>query len=568
MSEDFRKSIPEPLEAIPFDIPAPFETKLTNGLKIVIVEDSRHPIITLRLAFRTGDINDPKGLNGLTSAMTGLLNEGTEKYSSKELAEKIESLGANLSASAGLDNMVLRASTLTAFRAEILDLVGELVLNPTFPENELELYKQNAIEGLKYQRSQPDFLADEQMAKIIYGEHPYGVNSPDEDEIGRISRDDIVDLHKRKFIPNNATLIAVGDIKGESFLNEIEALLGEWEKGEIEQIDLPDTPIRDQRSLTIVDRPGSSQANIVLSNIALDRNNPDYFPVLVMNQVLGAGASSRLFMNLREEKGYTYGAYSRVYAKRHTGSFEATSEVRTAVTGDSLKEFFYELERIRSEKVSDEELTDARNFLSGVFPIRAETQGGLTNLIVSQQLYDLPKNYLQTYREKVNAVTSEDVIRVADKYVLPDRLAMVIVGDAEEVLPQVRSYTENIRIVDAKGEEKNMVDYETDATDATVDVSGSWELSIDFQGQNMPVSLILEQDGESISGKMESMIGEGEIQEGTINGNKLSAVAGSEFQGQKLELAIKGTVSDDKLTGTISTSLVPVPMEFTGKRSE
>ena len=568
MSEDFRKNIPEPLETIPFDIPKPFRTELSNGLKIVVVEDSRHPIITIRLALRSGDINDPAGLNGLTSAMTDLLNEGTEKYNSKDLAEKIESLGANLSASAGLDNTVVRASTLTAYRAEILDLIGELVLSPTFPANELELYKQNAIEGLKYQRSQPDFLADEQMAKIIYGDHPYGVNSPNEDEIAKLSRNDLVEIHKRKFIPNNATLIAVGDVNSAELVKEIEDLFSGWEKGDVEEIDLPGTPERNDRTLTIVDRPGSSQANIVLSNIAMNRNNPDYFPVLVMNQVLGAGASSRLFMNLREEKGYTYGAYSRSYAKRHTGSFEATSEVRTAVTGESLKEFFYELERIRNEKVSDEELIDAKNFLAGVFPIRAETQGGLTNLIVSQQLYDLPEDYLQTYRDKINGVTAEDVERVANKYVKPDQIAMVIVGDAEEVLPQAGEFTENIKIVDAKGDVKNMSDYETDSTAEAESVAGTWELSIDFQGQKLPVTLVLEQDGETISGKMESMLGEGEIQEGTVNGNKINVIAGSEFQGQKLELNLKGTVVGDEMTGTISTSMVPVPMEFTGKRGE
>jgi len=568
MSEDFRKNIPEPLETIPFDIPKPFRTELSNGLKIVIVEDNRHPIITIRLAFRSGDINDPKGLNGLTSAMTELLNEGTEKYGSRELAEKIENLGASLSASSGSDNTVVRASTLTAYRAEILDLIGELVLSPTFPENELELYKQNAIEGLKYQRSQPDFLADEQMAKIIYGDHPYGVHSPNEDEIAKLTRDDLVEIHKQKLIPNNATLIAVGDVNSEEFVKEIEGIFNGWEKGETEEIELPDTPTRSERTLTIVDRPGSSQANIVLSNIALKRNNPDYFPVLVMNQVLGAGASSRLFMNLREEKGYTYGAYSRIYSKRHTGSFEATSEVRTSVTGDSLKEFFYELERIRNEKVSDEELLDAKNFLSGVFPIRAETQGGLTNLIVSQLLYDLPEDYLQTYRDRISAVTAEDVERVANKYVKPDEIAMVIVGDAEEVLPQAGEFTKSIKIFDAKGKEKSMSDYETDSTSSTENVGGSWELSIDFQGQKLPVTLVLEQDGEKISGKMESMLGEGEIQEGTIKGNKINAVAGSEFQGQKLELNLKGTVDGDEMSGTIATSMVPVPMEFTGKRSE
>src|SRR5256714_6502670 len=164
---------------------------------------------------------------------------------------------------------------------------------------------------------------------------------------------------------------------------------------------------RSARSLTIVDRPGSAQSNIVLTNLGVRRTHSDYFPLIVMNQVLGAGASSRVFMNLREEKGYTYGAYTRLESKRLAGDFEATAEVRTAVTGDSLKEFFYELDRIRGDMVGEEELADAKNFLTGVFPLRAETQEGLTNLIVNQHLYGLPEDYLQTYREHVDAVTAD-----------------------------------------------------------------------------------------------------------------------------------------------------------------
>ena len=173
-----------------------------------------------------------------------------------------------------------------------------------------------------------------------------------------------------------------------------------------------------------------------------------------MNQVLGAGASSRVFMNLREEKGYTYGAYTRLDAKRLAGDFEATAEVRTAVTGESIKEFFYELGRIREEKVGDDELADAKNFLTGVFPIRAETQEGLTNLIVSQHLYGLPADYLQTYREMVDAVTVDEVLDAAKKFVRPEEMSIVIVGDAEEVLPQVKDHADSVEIFDTDGKRK------------------------------------------------------------------------------------------------------------------
>jgi hypothetical protein len=285
-----------------------------------------------------------------------------------------------------------------------------------------------------------------------------------------------------------------------------------------------------------------------------------------MNQVLGAGASSRVFMNLREEKGYTYGAYTRFDAKSFAGDFEATAEVRTAVTGDSLKEFFYELDRIRDEKVSAEELADAKNFLTGVFPIRAETQEGLTGLIVSQHLYGLPDDYLQTYRDRVTAVTVEDVERVAKKYISPDKMAIVIVGDVEEMLPQVSGYASSIEVFDTDGNPKDLSIFTSPKSGETTDAAGDWELVLDFQGQSVPVSLKIEQVGEAVSGTLETMLGVGRIQNGTLIGNKLTALATTEIQGETVELSIAGKIEGDKISGSLSAPIVPDPLTFTGTR--
>ena len=566
MTEEFRKTAPEPLEAIPFNVPKPFKTELTNGLKIVIVEDKRHPLINFRLAFPKGDVIDPKDGTGITSTMGAMINEGTEKHTSKELAEKIERLGASLGVSVGQDNTIVKANTLAIYQSEIIQLIAELVLTPIFPEDELELYKKNAIEGLKYQRSQPDFLSNEQVGRIVYGEHPYGINSPTIEDINKLTREQLVSQYKKIFIPNNATLIVVGDVESESLVKELEENLGDWSQGEIEKKEFPKFPNRTGRSLTIVDRPGSTQSNIVLTNLGIDRKNPDYFPILVMNQILGAGASSRLFMNLREEKGYTYGAYSRSYAKRLGGSFEATSEVRTSVTGESLKEFFFELNRIRDEKASEEELNDAINYLTGVFPIRAETQTGLTGLIVAKTLYDLPEDYLDTYRDNVASVTLEKVQSVANKYITPDKLAIVIVGDAEEVLPQAKDYSDDIEIFDTENNLQDLSKYIVDENAKATNVAGIWTLSIEAMGQTMEVKMTVEQDGENISGSISSMLGEGEIGEGKVNGNKVTAVAKSDFQGQAIELGIKGIVDGDSIEGTLNAPMIPMPLEFTGNR--
>jgi zinc protease len=451
MTQPIRKTAPEPLSPTAFSIPGFFDTKLKNGLRVVVIADERLPLISYRLAFNWGDINDPDGLTGVSSALSSMLNEGTENYSSRQLADEIERLGASISVHASDDFTILSASTLSLYSSEILRLAAEITLRPTFPESELDLYRRNTVEHLKFQRSQPGFLAGEQAARLVYGEHPYAKVSPSPADVEKLTRADLRLIHDAAFIPNNATFIVVGDVDKEGIVREIEDLFGGWPSGTLLEPALPSLPERSKRTLTIVDRRDSAQSNIVLANSAIARKSPDYFPVIVMNQVLGAGASSRVFMNLREEKGYTYGAYTRLSAKRLGGDFEATAEVRTAVTGDSLKEFFYELDRIRNEEVPAEELADAKNFLTGVFPIRAETQEGLTNLIVNQLLYDLPTDYLQTYRAKVEKVTAADVQQVAQKYVRPDEMAMVIVGDAKDILAQSTDYAEAVEIFDTEG---------------------------------------------------------------------------------------------------------------------
>lgn len=568
MTEEFRKTPPAPLAPIPFHIPQPFETELANGLKVVIFENKRLPIVNFRLAFRYGEINSPANSRGLSSAVASLLMQGTKNYTSKELAEEVENLGASLHASSSSDNTTISASALAMYRAEILHLIAEILFQPTFPEDELKLYKENTIKGLEFQRSQADFLADEQTARIIYGEHPYGKVAPKPAEVEQISRDALIEFHQQKMIPNNAMLIVVGDVNRDELLAELNQIFGNWESGNIEKTEFPTPPTRTGKTLTIVDRVGSAQANIVLSNLGIERTNPDYFPILVMNQILGAGASSRLFMNIREDKGYTYGAYSSFDSRRLTGSFEATAEVRTAVTGDSLKEFFYELNRIRDDKVGENEIQDAKNFLTGVFPIRAETQEGLTNLIVAQKLYGLPDDYLQTYRDKIDAVTIEDVQRVANQYIHPPKLALIIVGDAEEILKQAKSYADKIEIFDTDGNPQDISKYEQKTDEPPANVNGKWNLQIDFQGQNLPVSFELNQTDSLFTGSFESPFGAGDIQEGSINGNKIKGNIAVDFQGQKVEISLNGNVENEtSIKGILAPQMDGLPdLPFTGNK--
>jgi len=449
LTEDFRREPPTPLAPRPLNLPAAREATLSNGLGVVVVEQERLPLVSFRLAFRSGDSSDPRELPGLTDILTSMLVEGTETRNSRQIAEETARYGATLNAGASSDQTTVAASTLSAYTDEVFELLADATLRPTFPEDELALAKDNAQQNLIAQRAQPSFLASEALARVLFGEHPYAVVSPTPESIDAMARDRLLEFHRAKFSPSNAVLFVVGDVRRDAVLARAEQLFGAWTAPAVEEPHFPAPPARGERVAYLVNRPGSAQSNIIVANLAIRRTHPDYFPFLVMHTILGANASARLFMNLREEKGYTYGAYTQLDARRHAGSFRATAEVRTAVTGASLKEMFYEYERIRAEDVSEKELTDAKAYLTGVFPIRLETQEGLVDQLVQQRMHGLPDDYLETYRDNVQRVTREEVRRVANLYVTPERAAIVVVGDAAEVREQIAPYAARVEDFDA-----------------------------------------------------------------------------------------------------------------------
>ena len=569
--ESFRKTPPAPLDPAPFDLAKPFETTLANGLKVVIIENDRVPLVNFRLAFKYGAVNDPADMPGLSEAAAKMLNEGTATRTSRQIAEEVDRIGGGLSASVSADNTIVAASAVTMYASEILGLMADIVLNPSFPEKELNIYRENSREELKLHHSQADFLAGERAAKILFGEHPYGVVSTTNAMLDNLSAETLAEFHRAVFIPNNAVFIAVGDVKSEALVAELNSLFGEWRQGEVKTVEFPAFPERTQRTLSIVNRPNSSQANIILGNLSIKRTDPDFFPLTVMNMVLGGGASSRLFMNLREEKGYTYGAYSSLEARRLTGLFESAAEVRTAVTGDSLKEFFYELERIRTTPVPEEELNDAKNYLTGSFPLRMETQEGLTNQIVSQQLFHLTDDYLQTYRDNINAVTAEDVQRVAQKHIHLDTLAMIIVGDAAQLLEQVGPYSENIEVYDAEGNVKDVKDLIVDPNAPPANVAGNWSLKLDVLPLGNPeggISLQQDADGAVTGTLSVDYFGDGNVT-GSVAGNSLTMMMPTQIMAAPYTLTFIGTVDGDSMSGIMKCSgFMEVPdCTFTAAKS-
>jgi zinc protease len=453
-SETFRRNQPAPLKPRALKIPAPVETRLANGLRIAVVHDARLPMFSFRLAFRGGDSSDPPELPGLSDMMAHLLTEGTATRNSLQIAEEVERLGATLSVSSASDFATIGASGLAVYFDEILELIADVTLHPSFPQNEIDLARENTKQMLIQQRAQPNFLASERVAKVMFGDHPYARISPTRASLDAMARDLFTGFHSRALAPQNGVLLIVGDVDPDETAGKLERLFGGWTTVSPSAPTFPAPPERTARILYVIDRPGSAQSNIVIANAGITRTSPDYFPMLLMHTILGANASSRLFMNLREEKGYTYGAYSSLDARRLAGTFRATAEVRTPVTGASLHEFFFELTRIRDERVPDEELRNAKSYLSGVFPIRIETQDGLIDQLTSVKLFDLPDDYLHTYRDRVNAVTAEDVQRIAQQHVTPDQAAIVIVGDAAEIEDQIKDYAETIERYDTEGNRK------------------------------------------------------------------------------------------------------------------
>jgi zinc protease len=582
-TEDFRKQAPPPLAAKPLNVPRPYETTLPNGLQVVIVEDPRLPLVSYRLGLRAGDVNDPADTPGLMDMTASLLNEGTAQRSSKQIADEVARLGATLSAGSNSDYTTVAASSLALYRNEILDLLADIVLNPTFPESEVKLAQQNALQALKQQRSQPSFLASERMSQVLFGQHPYSVISATAESINAISHDKLLAFHRLTFTPNNAVLVVVGDVKRDEVMRRVNDLFGRWQKGQADARQFPAPPARTTRALYIVDRPGSAQSNIVIANPAITRTSNDYFPMLLMNVVLGANASSRLFMNLREAKGYTYGAYSELDARRLAGSFRETAEVRTPVTGASLKEFFYELDRIRNEVVPEKEIRDAKSYLTGVFPIQIETQEGLINRLVQIKMYGLPADYLQTYRDRINSVTAADIQRVARQYVQPDKVAIVIVGDAAAITEQVKPYSQAIEVYDISGKPKEVTNTVmvntttstgTGGTGATsagaANLIGKWDIEITApNGASMPATLTVNRENGRLTGKVSGQFGDADLTDVTVSGNNFDSNLNLNMGGQTVNGKVTGSTASDHMEGTININIPNVaPLPFKGSRSK
>jgi zinc protease len=456
--EAWRKDAPKMSAPRPFNLPEITSYKLENGLEVQLVEDHRYPFISATIGFRDGTSNEPKDMLGLADMTADLLTEGTTTRKSKEIASEIDFIGGGLAASTDYDYTILSGSALSPYTGRLFEVLADVLLHPSFPENELALKKVNQIQALTIKRGNPEFLVEERFNKVLFGEHPYSVIAPPEESLNKITRKDIEAYHKAHYQPNHSVMVVVGDFDKTKMRELIASKFGDqWKASDVPVAAQPEMPKQSGRRIYLVDRPGSVQTSIKVGNVGVKRSDPDYFAMVVMNQILGGAAHARLFLNIREAKGYTYGAYSRMAARKQPGTFFAGANVRTEVTNPSLQEFLYELDRMRTTKVTDAELKSAQNYLAGSFQLGLETQSGLAQRLLEAKLYDLPDDFLKTYADKVTAVKVDDVRAAARKLIDSNNLVVAAVGDAKKIRSDLELFGP-VTVYDAQGKLSSISD--------------------------------------------------------------------------------------------------------------
>ncbi|HKV38451.1 MAG TPA: pitrilysin family protein [Blastocatellia bacterium] len=451
-NETWRKQAPVPGPARAFSLPAVHVTRLANGLIVALIEDHRAPIVTINAGLPIGAITDPSDSPGLAEATADLLTEGARGFSSKELSSKVESLGGRLTSSAGPDYSSVSGAVLAENAEQMIAVVADVLLHPSFPEEEVSLYKKNRIQALAVQRQDPQFVVTEEFNRIIYGPHPYSIAAPTPQSVSALTRDQIEHFYSANYGPAGAAIVIVGDFQWASLEPGVASLFSAWRAPASAERKLPSPPASVRR-VYLVDRPGSEQADIRIGNLAINRSDKDLIPLLVANTILGGGTSSRLFLDIREKRGYTYDVSSSVSALGQYGAFFGATETRMEVVVPAINAMLEEFDRLRNEPVSAVDLAHAKNYLNGTFSLSLSTEGGLADRVLGIYLFGLGQDYLETFRSKVDAVTAEQVQRAAREHILTGPAIIVVVGDAGKLRDALKPLGP-VTIVGVEGSEK------------------------------------------------------------------------------------------------------------------
>lgn len=439
-------------ETLRVKLPRPQEAVLANGLRIYLLEDRKLPTFNLYFVVKGGGLADPPDKRGVAMVTASLLREGTKARTSREIAEQLATLGSSLSASASpaSGESGVSVSGLSDKLDQTLAIAADVLLNPTFPHAELDKFKARFASQLEYQRSMPSFIAQERFLSAVYDKHPGGLIVPPEEVIAALKPEDLAAYHRAVYRPNNTFVLAHGDVSLKDLTAKLERAFGTWEKGPIPEIKLPELMPPTKARVFVVDRPGSVQTSLRIGALGIERKSDDYFAMVVMNYILGGGPASRLFMNLREDKGYTYGASSTFTGSTFPGFVAAVTDVRTEVTEGALRELTKELKRLAEEPVSKQELDNAKRALVGRFALSLDSPQALLSNLATQKIYGLPDDYWDTYPKHIDAITAQDIQRVAKKYYAPNRLQFVAVGDASTVREVLEQYGASVSASDSE----------------------------------------------------------------------------------------------------------------------
>ena len=429
---------PEGGPAKPFSVPANETYTLPNGMKVTLVPYGIIPKATLSLAVYAGGIDEGSARVGVAGLTADLMKEGTEKLTSKQVAEAAADMGSALDVQAGADQTKMVMDVLQEFTPKAVRLLADVAQHPRLPESELERLKNDALRQIALQNSQPQTMAVVRYRKILYGDHPYSIVVPTESDIKKLTIQDVKDFYAGNFGAQRSHLYIAGKFDVAAVKKAIKKAFGGWAKGSAKLDNVP--TLKPQHVLDVTDRPGAPQSTIMVGLPVPPATSPDTVPLGVTNAILGGSFNSRITVNIRENKGYTYSPHSEISRRYHDGYWTEIADVTTQYTGASLKEIFAEVMRLQKEPVSAAELRGIQNYLSGIFVIRNSSRSALIGQLQDVDFQGLGENYLKTYVAKVNAVTPTDVQKMTEDYIKPGEMTIVVVGDKAKIADQLTEF--------------------------------------------------------------------------------------------------------------------------------
>lgn len=429
---------PGPLAARPVDFP-PYEIKtLTNGLQVLVVLHHEQPSVSFRLLIRAGAMQEPEDRPGVANFVAGLLSQGTKTRTAGQIADQIESAGGIIGAGSGNELSFVSGAVVKDQTDLMLALAADMVQNPAFSQDEIDRRRSQTLSSLDVSYDDPDYLANLVFNRLVFGYHPYG--RPTEgtrESVRRLTRDDLVAYHRAWFVPNNALLAIVGDLTAEEAFAAAQKAFGGWERRDVPAVKAIEAPPPTRR-VVVIDRPGSAQTEIRVGHIAVARTHPDFVPLDLAIRILGGEGANRLFGVLRSDRGLTYGASADFNTYKSGGEIVAETDTRSAATGESLRLMVDEFFRLQRESVNPMELQGARDFLAGNFPLTIEAPSAIATQVLAHLFFGLDLSEIETYRDRVERVTTMDIQRVARQFLKPDQLSIVLVGDANAFAGQLK----------------------------------------------------------------------------------------------------------------------------------